>query len=435
MLFCAMMIGVAVDLHGRPNMAIDLHGRPTFAQPPTAPESPEPTPTVTPLPPPPVPPPDAAAISHTTPPFVPVSPAPSPTRPDTLWLAPGDTTSIPLTMHGGRPYVPVVADGIRRDFLLSDLQQTAVDESLPLQTLSGKAVLHTLQIGDMRLTDLPVVRRRLTPFAQTYLGAPASGIVGIDLFARYPVRIDYPDHVLTIYRTEQAALAARATADSIVPLRLLNGAPAVTCAVDGKDQSPCFVDVYSDDDVALWHPGAKDVMNRHAMRMREAEFDHEVSGTVVRVQALLIGGMSVSGALMEVMDAAEAGYVPKPSVRSLLGSGIFSRFAVTIDEPASSLVIASALPALTSASPFDASGVWLVWRNGDAVVRSVVPGSPGDKAGFRSGDVIVAVNGSALLDLDAARQAFMGPTGTVVRVTLQRGATRKDVPLVLRALL
>ena len=397
-------------------------------------ESPSPSPTVTPLPPPPVPPPDAAGISGTTPPLGAVSPAPSPTVPDMLWLAAHDTSSIPLTMHGGRPFIPVVVDGVRREFLLSDLQPSAMDESEPVDGSTEKPLLRTLQIGDVRLTNVPVMRRRLRPFSQTYLGAPADGVIGSDLFARFPVLLDYADHLVTIYRTEQSAVAARPPGAPVVPLQAVNGLPSVSCTVDGKSVAPCFVDVFSDDDIALWNPGSKDVMNRHAMRMRDAEVDHEMSGTVMRAHTLALGGGTVvGGALLELMDGSED--EPRPGVRALLGSGVLSRFAVTIDEPAGSLTLASTPAALTAPSPFDASGVWLVWRNGDAVVRSVVPGSPGDKAGLRGGDVVVAVNGSALLDLDAARQAFMGPTGTVVRVTLQRSSVRKDVALVLRSLL
>ena len=423
----ASMLGATTSIaRGR----VDHEGRPLQML-----QSPEPTASGTPLPPPIVPPPDAAGISPTTPPIGPVSPAPSPTLPNMLWLASSATSTVSFTMHGGRPYVPVVVDGVRHDWLLSDLQPSAVDESLPLEMSGNQTVVRTLQIGDLRLTNVPAVRRRLLPFTETYVGEPASGIIGEDVFSRFPVTIDYLQHTITIYQTEKAAIAARPTGASVTPLQVIDGAPSVACAINGKSATPCFVDVYSDADIALWQPGSKDVMNRHSMRMRDAEVDHEISGTVARAHSLMIGTMSVSGALVEVMDGTEDAYLPKPAIRSLLGSGVLSRFAVTIDEPGGTLSLATTPAMLASPSAFDASGLWLVWRNGDAVVRSVVPASPGDKAGLHGGDVIVAVNGSALLDLDAARQALMGPTGTIVHVTVLRGKKRKDVAIELRSLL
>src|SRR5579864_8749874 len=76
------------------------------------------SPTVTPLAPPPVPPPDAAGISATTPPLGPLSPAPQPTVPGMLWLAAGDSSSVHIDVHGGVPFVPVVVNGVRHEFLL-----------------------------------------------------------------------------------------------------------------------------------------------------------------------------------------------------------------------------------------------------------------------------------------------------------------------------
>ena len=92
--------------------------------------SPTPTPTLTPLPPPPAPPPDAQAISPTTAPIGVVSPHSEPTLAPSFWAGDAAASSVPLTMHGGRPFVPVVLDGVRRDFLLSSLRPTTVDDSV-----------------------------------------------------------------------------------------------------------------------------------------------------------------------------------------------------------------------------------------------------------------------------------------------------------------
>jgi hypothetical protein len=401
---------------------------------PTPTETPTPTPTLTPLPPPPAPPPDAQAISPTTAPVGSVSPRPEPTLAPSFWLGDSASSSVPLAMHGGRPYVPVVLDGVRRDFLLSSLRPTAVDDSVPVNRGGDVPSIRTLQIGAVRFIGLKVGTARIDPFAQTYLGSSATGILGADLFARYPVTIDYTSLTLTIYRDEASAVAARPAGATVIPLALVDGMPSVACGVEGKNAPPCFVDIYADEDIALW--GAASDVSRRSIGIRDAEPDHEMNGTVERARTMSIGAMTISGPLVLRMGASEPP-TPSTKVRAVIGSGLLSRFAVTIDELSSTLVLAPSAASATNAvpSPFDGSGLWLIWRNGQVVVRSIVPLSPANRAGFRPGDILLEIDGKPPLDLDSAVRSFERPTGTKVALTYQRRNARKDIVLTLRSLI
>jgi PDZ domain-containing protein len=392
------------------------------------------SPTVTPLPPPPVPPPDAAGIAHTTPPLGIASPQPRPTVPNAIWLSASDSSTVAIALHGGRPFVPVVIDGVRRDFLLSSLRSSAIDDALHVDGDANGYFLRTVQIGDVRLTNVAVTRERLAPFSLAYLGAAAAGILGSELFARYPVTIDYPHRTMTVYRSEIAAASAR-TPDAIgVPMEMVKGEPAVSCGVDGISAAPCFVDVYSDADLWVWGPSRWTAKNQPAMAMRDAEPEGEMHGVTVRAHNLTIGTYSVSGPLLDIGGSrGEDEYAVESPHRSTLGSGIFSRFAITIDEPGGAFFLVGGPSAASTPSSFDGSGLWLVWRNGTVVVRSVVHRSPADAAGLAGGDVLLALDGKPLQNLDDARAALMGPSGTKVMLTYQRGATRRDVDLMLRS--
>jgi PDZ domain-containing protein len=395
-------------------------------------ESPAPGPTVTPLPPPPVPPPDAQAISPTTAPIGVVSPRPQPTLAPSFWLGDEPSSTVPLSMHGGRPFVPVVLDGIRRDFLLSSIRPTTVDDTVPVNRGGDVPTIRTLQIGAVRFVGSKVATARILPFAQTYLGSPATGVLGADLFSRYPVTIDYADSTITIYRDEAAAVAARAAGVAPIPLSIVDGLPTVQCGIDGKNAPPCFIDVYADEDVGLW--GAAPDVSRRSIGIRDAEPDHEMNGSVERAKAMSIGGAMVSGPLVDRMSAGEAP-VPNAAVRAVIGSGVLSRFIVTIDELGGVLLLAPNPNAPPAFSPFDGSGLWLVWRNGQVVVRSIVPRSPAVGAGLRPGDVILTIDGKAPADLDSAARAFARPTGTKVALAYQRGKVRRNIVLVLRSLI
>jgi len=406
---------------------------PTSAPTPT--ETPTPTPTLTPLPPPPAPPPDAQAISPTTAPIGEVSPRPEPTLEPSFWLGDGGSSTIPLAMHGGRPYVPVVLDGVRRDFLLSSLRQTTIDDSIPVNRGGDVPSIRTLQIGAVRFVGLKVATARIEPFARAYLGSNASGIVGADLFAHYPVTIDYANVSMTIYRDEAAAAAARPTGTASIPLALVDGMPAVACGIDGKNGPPCFVDVCSDEDIAVWGGAGSDV-SRRSIGIRDAEPDHEVNGTVERARAMSVGAVTVPGPLVDRMSSSEEPLLSS-KVSAVIGSGLLSRFVVTIDEIGGtlSLVPSGAAPTNAAPSPFDGSGLWLIWRDGQVVVRSIVPLSPADRVGLRAGDIILTIDGKPPLDLDSAVRSFDRPTGTKVALAYQRRKARKDIVLTLRSLI
>ena len=62
-------------------------------------------------------------------------------------------------------FVPVVADGKRRTFLLDTRGNTAVDNTMSSIPVAAGQVLGTLQIGDVRITNLLVATERVLPYS------------------------------------------------------------------------------------------------------------------------------------------------------------------------------------------------------------------------------------------------------------------------------
>jgi S1-C subfamily serine protease len=63
-----------------------------------------------------------------------------------------------------------------------------------------------------------------------------------------------------------------------------------------------------------------------------------------------------------------------------------------------------------------------------ALVNSVVSGGPADRGGVRAGDVITAVNGQAVTDPNALRNAVAGtPPGTEVTLTVWRNGREEQL--------
>jgi carboxyl-terminal processing protease len=81
-----------------------------------------------------------------------------------------------------------------------------------------------------------------------------------------------------------------------------------------------------------------------------------------------------------------------------------------------------------------AVGVSPVKRNGHIVVDQVFPGQAADRAGLKSGDVILSVNGVSfdedMTEAQAAMLHIAGPVGTIAHFVVQRGSDilNLDVP-------
>src|SRR5438132_1075708 len=167
--------------------------------------------------------------------------------------------------------------------------------------------------------------------------------------------------------------------------------------------------------------------------MRSAESSGEMPGVITRARTVTVGQVTLSGPLVELWGGDE--YAVAPVARAMLGSGLFSRFSIVIDEPGGVFVTNSTAAAQAALTPFDSSGLWLVLRNKSIVVRSVVHGSPADAAGIETGDAVVGIDGKPVFDLDSARALLMRPSGTKMTLTYQRGAARREVALTLWSLI
>src|SRR5207248_504645 len=65
------------------------------------------------------------------------------------------------------------------------------------------------------------------------------------------------------------------------------------------------------------------------------------------------------------------------------------------------------------------------------IITDPIPGSPAEKAGFKHGDIIVAVNGvsTAGKDIAGVRSLIQGKAGTSVKITIHRPSTRQTLTI------
>jgi len=387
-------------------------------------------PTLTPYPTP-RPPHDAPPVRVTTPPFAAPSPHAIPAMPDMLWLAQGDAIAVPIMEIDGRAFVQVLLNGHPTQFLLDSLaSQTEVDARAPDLSPSPQQLL---QIGELRVLHAAVVRSNVRSYTATNFGVAADGIIGGDLFARYPVGIDYGSSTLTIYRSSQAAAVTRGPQTVSVPLLMVGSLPAAAVTLNGESAGLFAIDTASGFDLVV-RPGVLGSKHLHMTNvvpeLREPEPGAH-NGRTARADSVAIGPMRIEQPLVALPN--ERPRAEPEMIAGMLGADLMQHARVLIDVPGQSL---SLTPLLTAApSNYDRSGLWLVDHSGRIFVHSVLAGSPAALAGLRPGDEIVRIDGAAQFDLESLRRALMQPVGTRVPLTYQRARQTATVTLVLRNLL
>ncbi len=76
---------------------------------------------------------------------------------------------------------------------------------------------------------------------------------------------------------------------------------------------------------------------------------------------------------------------------------------------------------------YEGIGVWIASQDGVVKVVAPVPGSPAEKAGIQSGDLIIEIDGKRTdgMDGNGAVNALVGPAGEQVSIVVQRPSTEE----------
>lgn len=107
-----------------------------------------------------------------------------------------------------------------------------------------------------------------------------------------------------------------------------------------------------------------------------------------------------------------------PQLAGLIGNDLLRRFNLIVNYDRSEIYI---LPNTSFDQPFDYSysGVQIALIQGKIIVTDVMSESPAEKAGFKEGDMILAINGDARQDLQVY-QGLLRTIGPKVKVLVRR---------------
>jgi hypothetical protein len=265
-------------------------------------------------------------------------------------------------------------------------------------------------------------------------GVPFDGILGVELFKRLVVQVDYARSTLAL--TDPAVFEAPAAAQSL-PLTFFGHFPSVDGELDGVP-GQFWLDTGNRAGLVVTGPFAQ--ANALATRYPTSGVTTigwgvggGVEGRLARAGRLALGCVAIDGPLLRLPAEDSGGAMATRHVAGNVGGEILSRFEVKFDYARQRVLLA---PNDAHGTPFvaDRSGLWINRRSGEVVVKAVMAGGPSDVAGVRVDDVITQVDDTpaSTLPLDALRRRLRElPAGRIVTLRVAREDVFFDAALCL----
>lgn len=275
-------------------------------------------------------------------------------------------------------------------------------------------------------------------------GRSVDGLVGLDLFLKYVVEIDYAAKQLTLYDPQTYVYSG---AGESVSLALRNGHFFVPAEIDVPDRGELAGRFLVDTGgcmmtVVLTNPSA--IRNNLPVRGQKTILDRSVAGLGGATQ-LLVGraahfkiGSSVFSSPLIYISQDKAGALASSQYEGLIGTEILRRFKVIFDYARRRLILERTAH-FDAPLEYDMSGMSLRAYGVDFrtfKIYQVVDDSPAARAGLRTGDTIERIDDApaSRLTLEQILQMMKAP-GREYKLTIKRDGDTRSVLLKTRRLI
>src|SRR5262249_1262882 len=288
--------------------------------------------------------------------------------------------------------------------------------------------LDTLRVawlaGDgVRLAGVKVAVLDVTPSFEPMFWRPLAAVIGYDVISRFVVTVDYDDSLLVLH---DPATWHYAGGEKPLPMVMNGTVPALKGKLDERDEGLFRLDVGSSSTVDIHSPFAK----AHALlarmgrtqRIEGVGFGGSFTSEVGRLRSMSLGPYEWDDPIIVVSSAREGAFASEDFAGNI-GNRILERFTVTVDYERR-LVSVEPGRRYGDRDHLTRAGALLARRDGQVQAENVLPNSPADHAGLRTGDVVLAVDGREMATRDLPELSALfddGEPGRPVAVGIRRG--------------
>lgn len=359
---------------------------------------------------------------------------------------------IPFEYIYGHIFVNVIVNCRERLWILDSgagisLIDSAFAVELGLETegeIRGKGIGGSVNIA---FAKLPQVSLRGVEFEEQTVGVmdvnsvlhrggmEAAGILGYDFISRFVIKIDYANKTLSLYDPDTFAYEGDG---KFIESPLKNNILSVPVTVDGRYTGQWRVDLGAGGS-SMHHPFAKKhgLLERSGIESVSYGAGGEVRSLEVRFDSLELAGFTVPTPRIDMPLDDPVGGFGEVETDGNLGNSILRRFTLYLDYSQQQLIVERGAD-FDRDFPTEKTGLQIMVDDDDRYEVVAVPAkSPGAKAGFREGDIVLAVNGidvEHLKGLTALSRIRSVEAGTKLKFTILRDGRQKDLKVKLEDL-
>lgn len=296
---------------------------------------------------------------------------------------------------------------------------------------AGFARVDTVGIGKAFIRNQPI---KILPLRaednDRSPGPPRAGILGLELFERFTVKLDRRRKLMTLSMPSKRRTSCRRE----LPLLFTEDDPEIAGTFDGVpgileldvgNAGPAIVEGHFAQANGL-EPRLTRGLTSKGCGVGGCYSDTLTRGTIS------LGPFQLPGEVVSYSGPMKRGAEATVSTAVNVGEPVLNRFDMTFEYAYDRLC----LTPLPERGPLGYLRAGLGFTRTDMafVVKSVTPGSPADQAGLKPGDEIQWINGRAAVQVSHADfvEILRESPGTVVHLAGRRGQEAMHVPLLLR---
>jgi hypothetical protein len=353
---------------------------------------------------------------------------------------------IEVSLNGRGPYRLLLDTGagglVVRDEVAAELGLPRLGQHEESGVGEATVTSHGSRVGSVTIGGLALGSQDCT--VMSFDDTPAvwgrerfDGIIGLEVFERWVVRIDYAGLHVTFSEPKTYRRPAGAVT---VPFERPNQIPIARATIDGVT-GHFGIDTGARSSLILSGPFVE--ANRLRQKYR-ASFETitgwgiggPVRSQLARVQSMTLGERLTMHGIVARLSTQKRGSLASTSMDGLIGGDVLRRFTVTFDYSRAVMQL-EPNERFRREDQWDGTGMWIGQRGDDFEVLDLVPGGPAALAGVKKGDAIVAIDGRAtrLMSLPAERLAlYYEGSPRTLRLTLRRTDGKRMVSVVMKRL-
>lgn len=370
---------------------------------------------------------------------------------DFVFLNGENSENVPFEFIENSIYIPVTINSETRLWLFDNGASMSIIDadyasSLGLKTegeIKGFGIASVFDFSFVTLPSYRVIGVQFNPqkvfsykgLSGRFYDSDIVGILGHDFVSRFVTKIDYAAKTLSFYHPDKF----KYTGDGrIIDSPLRNKIFSLPAGVDDKYKGRWTLDLGAFD-VSFHYPYAEEngMLNLKGVERISADLGGQHAERTVKFKSMELGGYNIADPLINIPLAMGKGSNLSREIVGNIGNSLLRHFTIYLDYKRQQVIIEKGKD-FERKFPADKSG-FLVGKsdNGLSEIVFVAPGTPGAKAGFMNGDIIMKIDGtdaSSFGGIVGIRNLFLEEAGKEYNIEVMRSGSKHEFKLVLEDL-